>query len=294
MKVTAFHLINKIEEASKSYFSNSMLFSGQKIGTRRVVDFHNEQVGLDFFVNRAPKGENVDMGSLAIETVQERDNKVAFQCRMEVLPSGDTESFFILLPSDREAYAEYMGFINRFKAYWEKQADKYLPPVDPNAIQDDSSSMSAFADDEYEGLTPEEIEAVTGVRPGASSKPASDDVMSDDELAALTGTGMPQESEPEPMSMDDLESLIAGSQDNAQESPTEDEAHELSEDDIASLLGDVSAPAAVEPEAETPAEEPEPLPQKTAEKAEESAGEEVEMSAEDIWKQISGGKPLGD
>jgi hypothetical protein len=298
MKVTAFHLINKIEEASQSYFSNSMIFSSQKIGTDRIVDFRNQQAALTFFIDNGSEDENIEMGSIAVETVQEKEEKIAFQCSCDIQPSGFHDDFFMLLPSNREAYAQYMEFIDRMKKHWEKQPQHYLPSMDSStALEDSSSSAFPDMDDEYEGLTPEEIEAVTGVRPGASEDTSvSDDVISADELAALTGAEDDNASDSDDnMSMEDLESLISSSQDDDESAADESESQELSEGDIASMLGGLDEESAP-PESQTeelPEESSAPVEEKTEDKSASTEGEgELEMSAEDIWKQISGGQPM--
>jgi len=304
MKVTAFHLVNKIEEASQSYFSNSMIFSSQKIGTSRLVNFRSEQAGLKFYIDNGSEDENIEMGTIAIETIQEKEDKIAFQCSYEVQPTGAREDFFVLLPSDREAYAQYMEFIDRLKKHWEKQPQYYLPAMDANSsIEEESSQNLPEMDDEYEGLTPEEIEAVTGVRPGApSSDSSAEDAISAEELAALTGAGEEEtSSNDDNMSMEDLESLIASSPEEDEATPDEsvksEPEEELSEDDIAAMLGgDDSSASEEEPAnmAETsPSTEVAETESSSTKKTESTQEEgELEMSAEDIWKQISGGQPM--
>jgi hypothetical protein len=302
MKVTAFHLVNKIEEASQSYFSNSMIFSSQKIGTSRLVNFRDEQAGLTFYIDNGSEDENIEMGTIAIETIQEKEDKIAFQCSYEVQPTGARDDFFMLLPSDREAYAQYMEFIDRLKKHWEKQPQYYLPAMDANSsIEEDSSQALPEMDDEYEGLTPEEIEAVTGVRPGAASSSPTEDAISAEELAALTGAGDEEtSSNDDNMSMEDLESLIASSPEEDEAATAEPEKseseEELSEDDIAAMLGgnadskEEESVDVAEPDPAAEVAETESPPAEQAEATQEEG--ELEMSAEDIWKQISGGQPM--
>jgi hypothetical protein len=288
MRVTAFHLIQKIEEAAASYFSNSMIFSSQDVETERFVNFRRQSAALSFYLERRKGGEKerIDMGSLAVETIQERDEKIAFQCRMNILPSGQEKEFFVLLPTDREAYAEYMNFIDRMKVYWERNAQHYLPEMDEeeqaaftaktsNTGGGSNSGYAFMQDDEYEGLTPEEIEAVTGVRPGAKEPPkTAGDNLSMDEIAALTGGlfGAPEDaSGGGGLSQAEIEALSAQ---HSEEAETETET--ISEDQIAAMLGSLGL--------DEDDDDGSSAPDKGPERAND---EPLEMSADDILSQLN-------
>lgn len=300
MKVTAFHLIQKIEEAASSYFSNSMIFSSQDVETERFVNFRRQSAAVSFYFERRKDGEmeRVDMGSLAVETIQERDEKVAFQCRMNILPGGYEKEFFVLLPADREAYAEYMNFIDRMKVQWERNAQHYLPDLEMDELGTSMGSSSggsgggggssAYAfmqDDEYEGLTPEEIEAVTGVRPGAPSKSpkTAGDALSMDEIAALTGGGF-EDDDGGGLSQEEIEALSAAHSEEA-----ETETQSLSEDQIAAMLGgfglggDDSSDSKDESDSK-----PAPSPQPRSKGKPMPEEEPLDASAEDILAQLMG------
>lgn len=251
MKVTAFHLAGKVEEAARSYFSNSFVFSSRKIDVDRVFDFRKGSAAMQFFVHDGP--ERVPMGGIEFFTIQDRDNKIALQCRTNVLPAEKSRQFFIILPSDQEQYSQYSRLAEMLSREWDADVNAYLPrhedaPPPPAAPK--------TLDDEYASLSPEEIEAITGVKPepkGAApeaAKPAaSGDVASEDDIQRLMGMMMGGGAAPAPkeeapaggMSMDEIEALTRQVQQSAESAP---------------------------PKAEEPSE----------------------MSAEDIWKQINGGK----
>jgi len=158
--------------------------------------------------------------------------------------------------------------VDLLRVRWEKNMQAYLPmgedgmPVIPE---------QPAADDEYEGLTPEEIEAVTGSRPQPKAAarpvarqpepgPAPEEQLSADALQRLMGLALGG-SEPEPAPADDPTSGM------------------MSLDEIEALTQQFNKPAEPKPSARRPAAKPQP--------AEEA---ETELSAEDIWRQISGGK----
>lgn len=263
MRVTAFHLAGKVEEAVKSYFSNSFVFASRTVDVERVVDFRKGISSLQFLL-RGDDEEQIPMGGIEFATVQEKDGKVAFQCRMNIQPSGYAKQFFIMMGAENEQYVHYSNLAELLRKQWERHIEAYLPKGSdgmPMPIQE----QSVDPDDEYEGLTPEEIEAVTGVRPqpkssqapsikeddGEAFKGPETDFANDDEIQRLMGMMAGGASEPEKNSGDD---------DN------------MSLEQIEALTREAGAGA----DKDAPQEE-------TSEKDADT------MSAEDIWKQISGG-----
>jgi len=271
MKVTAFHLAGKVEEAARSYFSNSFVFSSRKIDVERTVDFRKGSASVAFFVMDGP--DRVPMGGLEINTIQERDHKVAFQCKSTILPSGDVERFFLIMPEDAEQYSQYTRIAGMLSSRWDKAMDSYLPKHEELPQQVEAPKT---LDDEYASLTPEEIEAITGVKPeprgaapagapAAAPAAAADadmpvpDAASEEEIQRLMGMMMSGE-QPAPggagkdaspiMSMEEIEAMARQSREEAP--------------------GGAPAPASKPQAAEAPAEDA--------------------MSAEDIWKQINSGK----
>jgi hypothetical protein len=310
MKVTAFHLVGKVEEAARSYFSNSFVFSSRKVDVERTVDFRKGSASLAFFVKDGP--ERVPMGGIEINTIQERDRKVAFQCRSTILPSGDTERFFLILPEDVEQYSQYTHIASMLSDKWDKGIDAYLPKHEemPQEKQEAPKSL----DDEYASLSPEEIEAITGVKPapkGAASAaaapapvtaaPANDipapDAASEEEIQKLMGMMMSGEAQPaapgptggdagQIMSMEEIEALAK----QVRETPEGGASGAAP----AANAGTVPAPApaaAPAPAVEQPAA-PVAAPAVPVAPAAEKPAEKPsdEMSAEDIWKQINSGK----
>jgi hypothetical protein len=249
MKVTAFHLAGKVEEAARSYFSNSFVFSSRTIDVERTFDFRKGSAALQFYLHDGD--ERVPMGGMEFVTIQDRDNKIALQCRTSVLPAERNQQLFMILPSDVEQYSQYTRLAGILGKEWEKDVDAYLPKNETTPLPA-APEAPPTVDDEYASLTPEEIEAITGVKPSAPATPApkaasqssagpaagDDDVQ---RLVDMMSAGAHTEAEaPAPLSMEEIEALARQGQ---------------------------------EPEA--PANKDEgPL----------------EMNVEDIWKQINGGK----
>jgi len=240
MKVTAFHLAGKVEEAARSYFSNSFVFASRTVDVDRVFDFRKGTATVQFFVHDGP--ERVPMGGIEFFTIQERENKIALQCRTSVLPSEKNKQFFLILPSDVEQYSQYTRLADMLSKEWDRDVNSYLPkfedaPPPPAAPQS--------VEDEYESLTPEEIEAITGVKPGpktavpeAKKSAAPEDAASDDEIQRLMGMMMGggaahKEEAPSPggMSMEEIEALTRDVQNQAPK-PARTEADEMSAEDI--------------------------------------------------------------
>ncbi|GEM_PF-5829279 len=248
MKVTAFHLAGKVEEAARSYFSNSFVFSSRTIDVERTFDFRKGSAALQFFLHDGD--ERVPMGGMEFVTIQDRDNKIALQCRTSVLPAERSQQLFMILPSDVEQYSQYTRLAGILGKEWEKDVDAYLPKNDTTPLPAVPETPPTV-DDEYASLTPEEIEAITGVKPSApapapkNAPQASAGASGDDDVQRLVdmmSAGAAKEESPSeaPMSLEEIEALARQGQ---------------------------------EPEA--PAKKDEgPL----------------EMNVEDIWKQINGGK----
>ena len=306
MKVTAFHLVGKVEEAARSYFSNSFVFSSRKVDIERTVDFRKGAASLAFFVKDGP--ERVPMGGIEINTIQEKDRKVAFQCRSTILPSGDTERFFLILPEDVEQYSQYTLIASKLSDKWDKGVDAYLPKHEemPQEKQEAPKSL----DDEYASLSPEEIEAITGVKPApkgaapaaaapapAEAAPAGDipapDAASEEEIQKLMGMMMSGEAQPaapgaaggdagQVMSMEEIEALAKQVRDTPEGGAP---AAAPSANVAPAPAVAAPAPAAEQSAAPAPAAAPAaPAAEKPADKPAD------EMSAEDIWKQINSGK----
>jgi len=262
MKVTAFHLANKVEEAAKSYFSNSFMFSSRTIDVERTADFRNGVASVQFFVHQ-DDGERIPMGVMEFDTVQERDNKVAFQCRYHILPSEESREFFLMMSADSEQYVHYSNLAEMLRKRWEMNIGAYLPAGSDGAPAVMMEETPVGVDDEYDSLSPEEIEAITGVRPepkGAAAKPApsAEEAASEDDIQRIMGMMMgpeapKQESDDAPLTLEEIEALAK----EVQGQGTEDE---------------------VQPSGESVEEIKTPEEEKSAD----------EMSAEDIWKQISG------
>lgn len=272
MKVTAFHMVNKVEEAAHSYFSNSLIFGSQTVHAERMVNFRRGHASLHFFLDRGEDAERVSMGGLDIESVQERDNKVAFQCRLTIQPTGESQQFFLMVTASREPFSQYTRIVDLLRVRWERNMNAYLPKG-----EDGMPALPAQPDedDEYEGLTAEEIEAVTGSRPAPRGTAAK--------------STAPTRSAPQP-------------------EPAGDTEEHLSADDIQRLMGMAlgggdGAPGAADDhdptsgmmslediEALTREFQPEPAKPNKSKAAPPPEEEETELSAEDIWKQITGGK----
>ncbi len=269
MKVSSFHLAGKVEESVRSYLSNSFVFSTRNVEVDRVVDFRAGQTSLQFFMTD-DNGERMPMGGMDFATVQERDGKIAFQCRMNVQPSGYVKQFFLMMGAESEQYVHYSNLAELLRKQWEKNIEAYLPKGgDGMPMMPIAATSEHDPDDEYEGLTPEEIEAVTGVRPqpkGVSAQPRF----------------MPAEDKPlsakEQADEDEIARLMSMMSGIAQESSKE-ESGNMSMDEIEALAREVSAPP--------PA--PSRGPKSKAKDPEPAQAEDI-MSAEDIWKQITGGK----
>lgn len=280
MKVTAFHLAGKVEEAARSYFSNSFVFASRKIDIERTVDFRKGNASVVFFVMDGP--DRVPMGGLEINTIQERDRKVAFQCRSTILPSGEVERFFVIMPEDSEQYSQYTRIAGILSKKWDKAMDAYLPKNE-EAPQEVEAPKSL--DDEYASLTPEEIEAITGVKPEPKGAPAQD------KAAAAPVAGGDDMSVPDAASEEEIQRLMGMMMSGEQPAPgaDKDASPIMSMEEIEALAKQArEEPAAA---AGTKVAKPEPVaetdkPQEPAD-AEPSAADV--MSAEDIWKQINNG-----
>jgi hypothetical protein len=266
MKVTAFHLANKVEEAARSYFSNSFVFSSRLVDVERIVDFNAGTAALQFFVHDGEQ-ERVPMGGIEFATVQERDHKVAFQCRYNIQPSDFSRQFFMMLPAESEPYAQYARLAELLTKQWDKDVAAYLPkheappppPPEPMSV-----------DDEYGSLTPEEIEAITGVKPEpksaapaqAEEKASAQAQADEDEIARL------------------MNMMAAGPQAAAADDPNAP----MSLEQIEALAREVQQQEA--PKRREPIMKP--APAKAAKEA--PASQEDDLSAEQIWKQLTGGK----
>ena len=165
-----------------------------------------------------------------------------------------------MMGADSEQYVHYSNLAQILRQHWEKKIDAYLPKGEPAPVMSDEPQS---VEDEYDSLTPEEIEAITGVRPepktaapaAAPEAPSQDEQASEDEIQRLMGMmmGSVGKEEPEPasggtLSMDEIEALAREARQQEQE------ASDRKSD----------------------------APDKPAEESDA-------MSAEDIWKQISGG-----
>lgn len=255
MKVTAFHMVNKVEEAARSYFSNSLLFGSRKVEAERVADFRKGRAAIQFFLNDGEDEERICMGGMEFEAIQEKENKVAFQCRYSIQPSGHSRQFFLMVPAHREPYSHYVKLVDLLRARWEKDVHAYLPKDNEgNAIM--PSSGDSGEDDEYEGLSADEIEAITGVRPSSKSDSRE-----------------PPSSPSQNLDEDDIARLM-GELGATETQPQQEEAASLSMDEIEALAREVAAESAATEENSVASEE---------------AAPETELSAEDIWKQITGG-----
>jgi hypothetical protein len=234
MKVTAFHMANKVEEAARSYFLNSFVFSSRKIDVERTSDFRNNVASIQFYLHDGE--ERVPMGGIEFVTIAEQSGKIALQWKSNVLPSEVSKQSFMILSSNQEHYDQYSKLAEVLKSAWEKDMNSYLPKNEeaPPVVQEAPKTV----EDEYASLTPEEIEAITGVRPEAKAE------------------------EPKPASG-------GGQEEN------------LSEEDIRKMMGMDESPA---PSAKPPAAVSDTTP------SEKKEGMSEELSAEEIWRQINGGK----
>jgi hypothetical protein len=249
MKVTAFHLAGKVEEAARSYFSNSFVFSSRTIDVERTFDFRKGSAALQFYIHDGD--ERVPMGGMEFVTIQDRDNKIALQCRTSVLPAERNQQLFMILPSDAEQYSQYTRLAGILGKEWEKDVDAYLPKNDTTPLPAVSEAPPTV-DDEYASLTPEEIEAITGVKPSAAAAPAP--------KAASQSSAGPAAGDDDVQRLVDM--MSAGAQTEA-EAPAP-----LSMEEIEALARQGQEPEAPAKKDEGP----------------------LEMNVEDIWKQINGGK----
>jgi hypothetical protein len=265
MRVTAFHMANKVEEAVNSYFLNSMVFSGRKIDVERTSDFRNNVASLQFFLHDGE--ERIPMGGIEFIMIAEQSGKVAIQWKSNILPSAVVNQAFLILSSSQEHYEQYAKLSDVLRKGWEKDVSAYLPKNEepPPPVEEAPKSV----DDEYASLSPEEIEAITGVKPepkAASPVPAKQEqaaeateVAGEEEIKKLMGM---------------MINTPAQSGDKTGAAPV------MSEADIAALAKEVQK------QAEEPAV---PVEKKPDEAKKEEAADD-EMSAEEIWKQINGGK----
>jgi hypothetical protein len=267
MKVTAFHMANKVEEAVRSHLLNSFVFSNRKIDVERTADFRNNISTLQFFLRDGD--ERVPMGGMEFVQIADTANKVALQCRCNVLPADISQQFFLILPSDAEQYAQYTRLAELLHKQWDKDVNAYLPKNEeiPQVAQEAPKSL----DDEYASLSPEEIEEITGVK--QAPKTAKAVAMSP--AAAMTTGDLNTASENE---IKRLMGMMMG------EPAAQPGAHgvAMSMEEIEALAREVSQNVGKEAPAKA-----EPAPVAVAKKAEEP---EAQMSAEDIWRQINGGK----
>jgi hypothetical protein len=302
MQITAFHFVTQIERAAESYFMQSMIFSSQKIVNQRFINFRKRYAGLDFY-REDEEGESEAMGSLLVETIQETSEKIAFKCYATCYPSKKNKQFFLLLPAHRESYTKPTEAFEVLRKLWEKDPTAYLPKGDWSAAAPASIKASDPALDEYEGLTADEIEEITGVRPGASKSGKSstperasssanvDDFsnLSINEIEALMKDGVPEEDEDDSteLSVEDIWKQISGGSKEAppvsgktppatSKSTDNDAAFELLADDILKQMEDASQTSS-------------PPKKKPVKKSGAPNEEPLNQSAEDIWKQISGG-----
>jgi hypothetical protein len=267
MKVTSFHMANKVEEAVQSYFINSFVFSSRKIDVERTADFRNNVTTLQFFLHDGD--ERVPMGGIEFLTIAEQGEKIAIQWRSNILPAGTTNHSFMILSSGRDQYEEYTKLADILKKGWEKDINSYLPKneeLPPPVVE-----APKTVEDEYASLSPEEIEAITGVKPEPKGAPSAaakeekhDESASDDDIKRIMG-------------MVNSSPAIKHEDKPAAASPA---SETLSEAEIAALAHEVAGQSTGS--ATTENVEPPPA------KREESSSEE--MSAEDIWRQINGGK----
>ncbi|MFA5257332.1 MAG: hypothetical protein WC360_04215 [Opitutales bacterium] len=251
MKVTAFYLANKVEEAARSYFSNSFVFSSRTIDVERSVDFRLGRASLQFFVH-VDEQDRIPMGGMVFASVQEKDNKAAFQCRYHILPSGESKEFFLMMGADSEQYVHYSNLAQILRKHWEKKIDAYLPKGEEVPVMSDQPQS---VEDEYDSLSPEEIEAITGVRPEpkaaapaavASKEPTSvHEQASEDEIQRLMGMMMGGGAQEPPsgptFSMDEIEALTReaqqkdagrGRKSDADDKPATEESDIMSAEDI--------------------------------------------------------------
>jgi hypothetical protein len=281
MKVTAFHLAGKVEEAARSYFSNSFVFSSRKVDVDRTVDFRKGNASVAFFVKDGP--DRVPMGGLEINTIQERDDKVAFQCKSTILPSGEVEKFFVIMSENAEQYSQYTRIAGILTNKWDKAIDAYLPKNEeaPQAVEAPKS-----LDDEYASLTPEEIEAITGVKPEPQGAPKTDKAP-----AAPSAPQSADVSVPDAASEAEIQKLMGMMMSGEQTAPGgagKDASPIMSMDEIEALAKQAREAEAGAQGAGAPnvaASPSEAAPDKAAE-----ATNADTMSAEDIWKQINNGK----
>lgn len=274
MKVTAFHLANKVEEAVRSYFSNSFMFSSRTVDVERTVDFRKGNAALQFYLHDGD--EIVPMGGIEFATIQERDDKMAFQCRYTILPSNVSRQFFTIMPSNAEQYIQYARFAEIMSKSWDKDMNAYLPKNGEGVPQVVEAPKTL--DDEYASLTPEEIEAITGVKPepkGASAAPVKTAKEQADDAQGIVDAASEEEIQ-RLMGM-----MMGGGQpevDAAAEAPVEPAA---SSDSPMMSMEEIEALAkSVQQQGDVKAE----VPAKTEAESADA------MSAEDIWKQINGGK----
>jgi hypothetical protein len=267
MKVTAFHMANKVEEAVRSHLLNSFVFSSRKIDVERTADFRNNVSTIQFYLHDGD--ERVPMGGMEFVQIADTANKVALQCRCNVLPADVSQQFFLILPSDAEQYAQYTRLAELLHKQWDKDVNAYLPKNEeaPQAAQEAPKSL----DDEYASLSPEEIEEITGVKPQpktaqivakASPVPTMDtgdlNTASEDEIKRLMG-------------------MMMGAPDAKADAPADAQtsATAMSMEEIEALAREVSQ------QKDAPA---------TAAEQKKTEAPEEQLSAEDIWRQINGGK----
>ena len=277
MRITAFHMASKVEEAVRSYFLNSFVFASRKIDVERTADFRNHIASLQFFLHDGE--EIVPMGGIEFSMIAEQSGKVAIQWKSKVLPAETANRAFMILSSGEEHCTEYTALADILKKQWEKDINSYLPKNEeaPPPVEEAPKSV----EDEYASLSPEEIEAITGVRPETPAANQSieevkqkvdtldTDAASEEEIKRLMGMMMNNPTES-----------------NAGAKPA-DSGSGMSEEEIAALAKDVQQQAEKTVDSSTASETTAPVPE--TEGKEEAAAED-QMSAEEIWRQINGGK----
>jgi len=121
MRVTAFHVVRRIEEAALEYFSTAPLFQGREIVTSRLVDFRRGTAGIQFFL----QDTDACVGGLEVDTVQEDEEKVAFQCRFVVKPSGVNGQHFLMNRVNREPDELCQKLLQSMVRAWEADSNEY-------------------------------------------------------------------------------------------------------------------------------------------------------------------------
>jgi len=183
-------MANKVEEAARSYFLNSFVFSSRKIDVERTSDFRNNIASIQFYLRDGD--ERVPMGGIEFITIAEQSGKIAIQWKSSVLPANVSQQAFLILSSNQEHYDQYSKLAEVLKKDWEKDVNSYLPKNEeaPQQVQEAPKTV----EDEYASLSPEEIEAITGVRPGSdtpesavSKEGGQEDSVDEEEIRRMMG-----------------------------------------------------------------------------------------------------------